>query len=190
MEPDDQSLIRRIRDRDERAFEQVFRQHYQNLHVYAITLLKDEAVAEEVVQTIFYRIWERAGKLEIAGPIAAYLYRAVHNEALNHFKHLKVRAEHQLYVSHRNHSIETPAAALSHKETEGRVREALASLPEQCRTVFQLSRFESLRYADIALRLGISVKTVENHMGKALRILRERLADLVVLLYLYLHTKL
>jgi RNA polymerase sigma-70 factor, ECF subfamily len=191
MEFNDPLLIDQLQKRDEAAFEQVFKTNYKNLHAYAFTMLKDDAMADEMVQNVFFKLWERAENLTIAGAVEAYLYRAVHNESLNYLKHLKVRKEHQLYVSHRmKGETETEAKKMRAKELESRINQALNDLPEQCRTIFQLSRFEELRYRDIADRLNISVKTVENQMGKALRILRTKLVDFLVLILLFMHTKL
>jgi RNA polymerase sigma-70 factor, ECF subfamily len=191
MELNDSFLIDRLQKRDESAFEQVFKANYKKLHAYAFTMLKDDAAAEEMVQNVFFKLWERTENLTITGPVEAYLYKAVHNESLNYLKHLKIRKEHQLYVSHRmKGENEGAGKKLRAKELEARLNEALNDLPEQCRTIFQLSRFEELRYREIADRLDISVKTVENQMGKALRILRTKLVDFLMLILLFMHTKL
>ncbi len=187
MELNDTVLKTRLQKRDEAAFEQVYKNNYKNLHAYVFTMLKDEMMAEEMVQNVFYRIWERPENLTISGSIEAYLYRAVHNETLNYLKHLKVRSEHRLFVSHRRQEeAEGASKKIQVKELEGRLRQALNELPEQCRTIFQMSRFEELRYREIAVKLGISVKTVENQMGKALRILRMKLVDFMILVLFYI----
>lgn len=185
MEPSDTGLIALLARRDESAFEQVFKQYYKPLHAYAYAMLKEEAIAEETVQTVFCRLWERAEGLSFGSSVAAYLYRSVHNEALNHLKHRKVRSRHRLHVVHSAKGAADGAVrSLALKELESRLAQALNELPEQCRTVFQLSRFEELRYREIADRLNISVKTVENQMGKALKLLRLKLVDFLPLLLL------
>jgi RNA polymerase sigma-70 factor (ECF subfamily) len=190
MEINEQNLIEQLQKRDEAAFEQVFKQHYKNLHAYAFTILKDEMAAEEMVQNVFFKLWERSENLNINGSIAAYLYRAVNNESLNYLKHEKVKSGHQLFVAHRGGAGTVAASGrIQMKELEGRLQSALNGLPEQCRTVFQMSRFEELRYREIADKLQISVKTVENHMGKALKILREKLVDYLVLIILFISCK-
>lgn len=173
--------------KDEAAFEQVFKSHFKSLHAYAFTILKDEIQAEEIVQQVFFKLWDRADTLSITGSVTAYLYRAVHNESLNYIKHQKVRAEHRLHVAY---SMKNQADHASKKvlnsELEKKLHEAMEELPEQCRTIFQLSRFEEMKYREIADRLDISVKTVENQMGKALRILRLKLVDfLPILIFLF-----
>jgi RNA polymerase sigma-70 factor, ECF subfamily len=175
---DDGYLIPSLLKQDETAFEQVFKANFKNLHAYAFTITRDEAAAEEVVQQIFLKLWERSKTLSIAGSLEAYLYRAVYNGSLNYLKHRKVQAEYQRHFAHTmKNEVATTAKTVSMKELENKLRTALDELPEQCRTVFQLSRFEELRYREIASRLGISVKTVENQMGKALKILRTKLVE-------------
>lgn len=186
MELPDHSITALLAARDEAAFEQVFKQYYKNLHAYACSFLNDEAEAEERVQQVFFKIWERAENLSFQGSVAAYLYRAVHNECLNFQKHEKIKTEHRLHVVHRMKN-ESHTDKTMNKELEQKFREALNELPEQCRTVFQLSRFEELKYREIADRLDISVKTVENHMGKALKLLRLKLVDFLPFLVIFLN---
>lgn len=158
-------------------FETTFKTYFKALHAYAITIVKDAMAAEEIVQNVFYKVWKNQEAIEIQQSLTAYLYRCVYNDGLNHLKHEKVKATYQNYaaqhMSHSNNASERVRA----KELETRLDAALKELPEQCRTIFQMSRFEELKYMQIADRLGISVKTVENQMGKALKLLRLKLAD-------------
>jgi RNA polymerase sigma-70 factor, ECF subfamily len=187
MELNETVIIELLGERNERAFEQVFKSHFRTLHAYAFTILKDEAVAEEMVQNVFYKIWEKTEQLNITGSISAYLYRAVHNESLNYLKHLKVRSVYQSQALwHMKGESDNASKRVLMKELENKLHEALNDLPEQCRLVFQLSRFEELRYREIAGKLGISVKTVENQISKALKILRMKLADFIPFLILSL----
>lgn len=187
MEINEQVLISRLSKREDAAFEEVFKANYKSLHAYSFTITREEAAAEEIVQNVFYKLWDRAGSLSIEGSVRAYLYRAVHNESLNHLKHLKVRREHQLHIVHRmDQSAENTSRKIQVKELEKKIQQALNELPEQCRTVFQLSRFEELRYREIADRLNISVKTVENQMGKALKLLRLKLVEFLPLIFLFI----
>ncbi len=186
MELQDHSITALLAARDEAAFEQVFKQYYKTLHAYACTILNDEAEAEERVQQVFFKVWERAENLSFQGSVAAYLYRAVHNECLNFLKHENVKSAHRLYVVHRMKN-ESHTDKTMDKELEQQFREAMNELPEQCRTVFQLSRFEELKYKEIADRLDISVKTVENHMGKALKLLRLKLVDFLFFVFIFLN---
>ncbi|MBS1567224.1 MAG: RNA polymerase sigma-70 factor [Bacteroidetes bacterium] len=183
MELNDTVLIQLLGNRDEGAFEQVFKAHFKNLHAYACTIVQETAAAEEIVQNVFYKIWEKAAQLNISPPVAAYLYRAVNNESINYLKHQKVKSVHRAHtLYHMKNQSENATKKVLAGELEKRLRKALTELPEQCRIIFQLSRFEELRYREIAGRLGISVKTVENQMGKALKLLRVKLVDFLPLL--------
>jgi RNA polymerase sigma-70 factor (ECF subfamily) len=174
----------------EDSFEQVFRSHFKSLHSYACTLLRDPTAAEEVVQHVFVRLWEKKEEIEIRENISVYLYRAVHNASLNQLKHLKVRSAYQSYAMRRHtpNDHEKASGKLMLGELEQRLEKALLELPEQCRTIFQLSRFEDLKYREISDKLGLSIKTVENQMGKALKLLRLKLVDfLPFLLFIINH---
>jgi RNA polymerase sigma-70 factor (ECF subfamily) len=167
----------------EDAFERLFKSHFARLHAYACTLLRESHQAEEMVQNVFVKLYEKGDGIRIDTSLEAYLYRSVYYECLNHQKHLKVRRAYLAHAARQGEPVAAGAGSMgSHaRELETRLHTAMNALPEQCRTIFQLSRFESLKYREIADRLGISVKTVENQMGKALRILRERLADFLPL---------
>lgn len=182
MEDSEGYLIESLIGQDEAAFERVFKAHFKNLHAYACTIIKDEPAAEEIVQQVFFKLWERSKGLSISGSIAAYLYRAVYNESLNYLKHQKVQSGYEQFFNHTmKNENDTAGKRLSLKELETQLHRAMNELPEQCRTIFQLSRFEELRYREIADHLGISVKTVENQMGKALKILRTKLVEFLPL---------
>ncbi|NML20914.1 RNA polymerase sigma-70 factor [Pseudoflavitalea sp. G-6-1-2] len=169
------------------AFEKVFKSHFKSLHSYAYTIVKDDALAEEMVQNVFCKIWERKGQLAIETSLTAYLYRAVYNESLNYIKHQKVRMAYQAHATYQmSHQTDSASKKVLLGDLEQQLRKAMSELPEQCRTIFQMSRFEELKYQEIADRLGISPKTVENQMGKALKLLRSKLVDFLPLLLIIL----
>lgn len=182
MDFSDRKTIEQLLGGNISTFETVYKTFFKPLYVYAYTMLQEEMQAEEIVQGLFLKIWERKEKINIESSLKAYLYKSVYNESLNYIKHVKVK------VSYENHATqvmkqtqsESPAQKVMYKNLEDRLRTALNELPEQCRTVFQMSRYEELKYREIATRLSISEKTVENHMGKALKLLRLKLADLMI----------
>lgn len=187
MQLTDQELIHAIRLGNEPAFEAVFRQHYAPLCQYARTFLHDWDDAEEAVQAVFLAIWEKRDNLEITVSIKSYLYRSVHNRCLNRIRHLSVQAEHREQAAYEVEVFQTseaPMQSLIADELSDRLQEAIQRLPEQCRLIFSMSRFEEMKYQEIADQLGLSIKTVENQIGKALRILRTELADYLPALWL------
>jgi RNA polymerase sigma-70 factor (ECF subfamily) len=170
------------------AFEMLFKTYYQPLCNYAYTFLQDKEDAEEIVQSTFLLVWEKRETLAIRTSVRPYLYAMVRNACLNIIKHEKIK---QKYVGEEmalaDRSDDSVANAVASNELEYRIKVAMEELPEQCRMVFKLSRFEELKYAEIADQLNISIKTVENHMGKALKIMREQLKDYLPLIIVILN---
>jgi RNA polymerase sigma-70 factor (ECF subfamily) len=144
-------------------------------------------MGEEIVQNVFYKLWEKRELIEIELSPRAYLYKAVYHDCLNHLKHKKVRSAHAMHVvRHSSDRVENTSGKVLQSELQTHIHAAMNELPEQCRTIFHMSRFEGLKYQEIADAMGLSVKTIENQMGKALRILRQKLVDFLPLLLLSL----
>ena len=160
------------------SFRAVFELHFENLCSYACTILRDMDEAEDVVQNVFLKMWEKRDSLLITHSVRSYLFRAVHHQCLNQLDHRVIRQRHQDH-SLREHSADMQPPEVFPEELEERVKTAIAGLPDQCRRIFVMSRYEELRYAKIAEELGISVNTVENQISKALRVLRDVLKDVV-----------
>jgi RNA polymerase sigma-70 factor, ECF subfamily len=162
------------------SFEALFRQHYRPLCAFALGYLKDSDKCEDLVQDLFFRLWLDREKVNITTSVKAYLYASVRNRCLN-----AVKVQGRMRVLNDEvdeHVQEEERSEDEHSERIARVQSAIELLPEERRKVFKLSRYEGLKYHEIAERLGISVKTVENQMGKALKTLRDELKDLVPLL--------
>lgn len=165
---------------NDKAFEQMFKAHYKELHSYANVMLRDEDTAEEIVQSMFLKFWEKRALLNVQTSIKAYLYKCVYNDSLNYIKHQKVKTKYQDFAAYTmNDHHEAASSRVELTELQFKLHEALNELPEHCRTIFQMSRFEELKYREIAEQLDLSIKTVENQMGKALKILRLKLADFI-----------
>jgi RNA polymerase sigma-70 factor, ECF subfamily len=173
---------------NEASFERVFRTYYARLYAFAATMIDDRDEAEEVVQTMFCRLWEQRETLDITISIQAYLFRSVRNACLNHIKKKQIRETYKVMnLENLNQNPEYQPDRTTHSELSKKIEQAIADLPEQCRLVFKMSRFEELKYKEIAEQLGISIKTVENQMGKALKVLRFKLADFLTLTFLILN---
>jgi RNA polymerase sigma-70 factor (ECF subfamily) len=174
---------------DRNFFEKVFREYFVPLTYYAHKFVRDGDTAKDIVHAVFISIWEKAESIQLDRPLKSYLYTAVHNRCLNHIRdHSRFHAEDAGDVDYINELSASDHDRIEEQETESRILEAINKLPERCAEIFRLSRFEELKYSEIAERLGISVKTVENQMIKALKILREELKDLLILLLLWIIT--
>jgi RNA polymerase sigma-70 factor (ECF subfamily) len=155
-------------------FEALFKSHYAMLVGYARKLLHEQEQAEDVVQQLFVNLWEKRESIEVGGSWKSYLLRSTHNSCLNQIKHQKIKTEHV------QHSLATEAISeqrdlLEEQEFNQKVKHAVQSLPPQCKKIFLMSRLQGKKYNQIANELNLSVKTIENQMGKALKVLREEL---------------
>lgn len=162
-------------------YESAFREHYEPLTRYAHSILKNQEEAEDAVQRLFVKFWEKRMELQVEN-VRAYLYRATYNTCLNQVKSNKNALKH---VPEESVQVQTSEEASDHilgAELQDQIEHAMQALPEKCREVFHLSRFEEKSYKEISEELNISVKTVENHIAKALRIMRSELAEYLPML--------
>jgi RNA polymerase sigma-70 factor (ECF subfamily) len=177
--------LRSHKEITEQSFELVFRANYQLLCNYAYTFVQDRDEAEEIVQSVFLTFWEKRQSVQVQQSEKAYLLSMVRNASLNAVKHEKVK----LKYGKNTMTKEEPSAAMTFSdELEQRITLGLNRLPEQCRLVFQMSRMEDMKHKDIAGQLNISVKTVENQIGKAMRLMREHLREYLVMVLVWLTT--
>lgn len=191
MNDEDQQLAVAIRAGDEQAFEQLFFKYYEGLCRFCCRYVQSMFIAEEMVQDVLANIWEGRQALPTTGHFRTYLYQAVKNEALDHLKHEKVVQKYEQEVEIRlyNEVYEKETEPVTEEGFIEAVQQAIEELPEQSQKIYKLSRTDGFTYPEIADILGVSIKTVEYHISKALSILRDRLVKYlpaVVLLY-FLH---
>jgi RNA polymerase sigma-70 factor (ECF subfamily) len=172
---DESELLSRLRAGDDDAYSTIFREHYPALVISATRLLGERAHAEEIAQDVLLELWRRRSTLELTGPVRAYLHSATRNRALNRLRQGRTAQRGEVYVKGPSESPAADARVIS-GELAVAVARAIASLSEPQREVFDMSRTRGLTYNEIAAVLGISVKSVEARMGRALKQLREQLA--------------
>jgi RNA polymerase sigma-70 factor (ECF subfamily) len=173
---DQPELHARLRSGDDEAFAAVFREHYASLVGSAERLLGDRAAAEDAAQEVMLELWRRREALPEDVSLRAYLHQSARNRALNRLRHARVVRQAEPHV--RPPSASPPAdGEASALELQAAARLAVADLPQDVRETFRMSRVDGLTYAEIARVMEVSVKTVEARMGRALRLLRVRLAQ-------------
>ena len=172
-------IVRRLLDKDKRAFEIVFNQYFNVMVLYAARFMDTREEAEEIAQDVFVKFWEKCDTLSPDSSIKSYLYRSIHNSCLNAIKHERVKDGYKQHVIQFLESTYQSDVDFEDPDfVRNRIQEEIEKLPPRCCEIFKLSRYEGLKYQEIADHLEISVKTVEVQMGKALKVLRENLSDL------------
>lgn len=168
MSPEEEQTWRSIQQKDHQAFEAYYKEHYRFFFLAACKYLRDTTLAQELVNDVFLRLWQNADRIVIQSSLRSYLYRAVINGCLNELDRTKKDRQQRQEWNQQAQATVDPKEMEDH-ELKVRLYRAIDRLPEQCRRVFRMSRFEGLRQHEIADRLGISVRTVKNHMTNALQ---------------------
>jgi RNA polymerase sigma-70 factor, ECF subfamily len=155
-------------------FEQLFKSHFRLLCNIANNIVKNERAAEDIVQDVFLKLWQKKDDLKIHTNVMGYLYRATANASIDYIKNNRNVIPLKQTI-HYQKTDDNAEAVLMRKELEKNIERAMRLLPPKCKAIFVLSRFEGMKYKEIAEHLGLSVKTVENQMGIALDKLRTEL---------------
>jgi RNA polymerase sigma-70 factor (ECF subfamily) len=178
--------LNQVGELNQRAFEELFRKYFPPLMAFARKILIDEDDAREVVQKVFINLWEKRQEIDLSTSLRSYLFTSVHNRSLNMIRDRKKFSSEGIPDIGGEWDV---GAQIESMELEEKIRESIACLPDKCREIFELNRFDGLKYSEIAAKLGISVKTVENQISKALKILREKLIRyMTLLLWIVMHT--
>ena len=191
MDPDkQQSLILSLRKGEKPAFEAVYNDFFGVIYHLSLQYLHDEKVAEEIVQDSFMKLWEIRETLNDRFNIRNFLYTITKNNCLNYLRNQKTALKHQenlkyLEMQFNYEAFEKMGSYVEFEELRLKIDQAIASLPDELRETFLLSRFDELQYKEIADKLSVSVKTVEARMTKSLKILRHELKDYLTVLCLF-----
>lgn len=169
-------LLLLIEERNTDAFTAFYLENFKKLILVSEKYVKSIPVAEEIVQNIFLKIWEDRQLLADIDSIKAYLYRSTTNASINHINRERSLEKHHMKIAE-NLTTEEIDSMDEENELIILLYKEIELLPEKCREVFKLSRLEKKKYREIALQLNISEKTVENHMGHALKVLRFRIMN-------------
>jgi RNA polymerase sigma-70 factor (ECF subfamily) len=173
---EEKTLLQQLRGNDEQALTLLYKAHWQNLFLSAYNVLKDKKACEDIVQEIFLQLWIRRQTLDVRQSLATYLTTAVRYQVYHHIR----KAARRIIVSEEQVADRQASSCderLLQKDLHGRIHEAVKELPEKCRLIYRLSREEQLTHKEIAHRLNISIKTVENQLTIALRRVRHCLEE-------------
>ena len=170
----DKSLLKKLKQDDQTALKKIFDCYFDDLFKYSLRFVAKPEIAEELVQDAFIHLWNNRHSLEIKSSLKSYLLRIVRNDALDHlksqYKKSTIQDETEQYIIP---DYQTPFDKLHTAELQELLDKAIQNLPEKCAIVFDLSRKSELSHKEIAEKLDISVKTVENQIGIALKKIRE-----------------
>lgn len=186
---DDFILISKIKVGNQSALDSLFNKYHQSLLHFAFLQLSNKELAEEVVSDVFLKVWIKRDKIAIRSSVKAYLYAITRNTIYDYHSG-KPTAFTELTDQHYQalHTIDNPEKMLLYKEMNSSINNVINELPGECRKIFLMNRNDGLKYKEIAEVLDISVRTVENQMGKALRIIRNSLAYIFhFLTFLFIH---
>lgn len=191
----EKDLLQKIKQGDDNAFRYVFDQHYGLLCSIASEFIKDDFIAETIVGDVILYLWEKRETIEIQSSLRAYLIRAVRNKCLNYqqlqYVVKETRHPEQIDLLDSNGTLiisdSHPLGLLLEKELENEIEKSINALSDECRQVFELSRFEQMRYDEIAEELNISVNTVKYHIKNALAKLRADLSKYISVWALWLY---
>jgi RNA polymerase sigma-70 factor (ECF subfamily) len=180
----------KIQGADENAFSTLFRDYYKRLYVFAARLVKDLESAENIVQDVFVKLWINKNEINITRSIKAYLYTAVKNQSLNYLEQNKrlISIDDSLNLPESN--IDSPEENIIKNENYKAIQDAIGELPEKCRRIYLMKKYDDLSYKEISEVLGISINTVKTQMKRALKSLSDKLNYLKLLLILTLWDKL
>ena len=183
---DSKTLLNRLKENDETALKDIFYQHHKAVFQTILKIVNESNTTEDLVQDLFFRFWEKRHQLDIQGALGPYLRRMAVNEGLGYLRKNKKYSIEDIEAQYDLSSDGATDSLQLHNDLQQAVDEALTHLPPKCRIVFSLSRFEGLSYREIGEEMNISIKTVENQMGKALKVMRSLLKDYLPGLLIFL----
>ena len=175
-------LLANIKNDNRASFTIIFTQYYKDLVTFSFGWVRKVNTAEEIVQEVFIKLWENRSSIIIDRSLKSYLLKSVQNRSLNWLHHLKIQSQYDSYT--KDHQIlsdsETENYVL-HSELEQNLQQALNKIPVVYAQAFRMNRFENLSYPEIAQKLGVSTRTIEVRISKALSILRDELKEFLLL---------
>ena len=187
MQFDDRTLVQGLKNDDKISFEKIYTLFYTRLINFSLEYVVDIEIAREIVQDSFLSLWESRSRLRDDTNISSMLFTITRNNSLNYLKHMIAQRKYNEYEKQRLAQFQLNYIALKdnssqkiiYKELREGIEAAIDQLPPKCRKIFEMSRMKDLKHKEIASRLNISIKTVDNHISEALKRIRIQVRDLV-----------
>jgi len=179
MAEHEQLLLQKVKESDKNAFHQLFSDYYDTLFRFVIYRVHDSDLAEDITQETFLRVWNKRQSIQPNKSFFSLIARISSNLCYDHFRHMEVRNRHENFIpkfenSHLNNPESVNEANILQEEIQHIVNE---KLPDKCRNIFILSRIEGKSNPEIAILLDLSIRTVENQIYRALKILKKNLKN-------------
>jgi len=169
----DHQLMNRIKAGESLAYDTLFKKYYAYLCMIVYRMIQDKSAAEDVVQDVMLELWKKRESIEIKNAVKSYLHRSVRNKTLNRIRDNRMKFEGDEQLLEVPSGESSPIQMMQGEDLAQTLQKTYEKLPEKCRIVFSLVKYEGLSYKEAAEQLEISVKTVENQISKALKIFRE-----------------
>jgi RNA polymerase sigma-70 factor (ECF subfamily) len=184
MNREDQHIIKKIQEGNKEGFRILFDRYYKRLYLFALSLLEDQFISEDVVQDIFIHMWENGKKLKINSTLSSYLFAAVHHRCIHYLRKMKTRELHRQREMMKlreaeilaEHSNDFSFSELESDEIRKVIARIFDSLPQKTQVIFRLSRTGLMTNAEIAKHMKLHIKTVEYHISRALQAFHKALA--------------
>lgn len=165
-----------------KVFEEIFHTYYERLARYAFTLTNSETKANDIVQSVFVKVWDKRDMLVVSDNFESYLYRATYNLSLNEIRNTKIKSQYIDHITRNSPGTDNTHNEIMEHELAEQIDKIMNGLPGQCKAIFQKSRLEGKKYKEIAEEMNLSVKTVETQIGRALARFRKELKDYLIIL--------
>ena len=179
MDSKEQSLLKRVRASDKSAFKELFYDFHDSLFRFTVYRVRDEDIAEDITQETFIRVWKNRASIQPAKSFFSLIARISSNLCYDHFRHMEVRRRHKNSVpQHGNSHFDNPETGIQADALQAEIQRIVnGKLPEKCRIIFILSRINGMANPEIATELNLSIRTVENQIYRALKILKKNLKN-------------
>jgi RNA polymerase sigma-70 factor (ECF subfamily) len=183
--PNEYDLIAALKEGNEQAFSLLFNTYYRDMVLFGGTFLPQQALCEDIVQSIFLKLWSGRATLLIDTSLKSWLLRAVRNACLDEIRHRNIVLEHESYVLANSHPDDLADAGnyILYSDLQHHLQRALERMPEGYREAFELNRFEGMKYSEIAGKLNVSERTIESRIGKAISFLRKYLKEFLTVAF-------